>query len=433
MSPRSPRPGLSCVLVLLAVGAAHGQASQSASAPATQPTAAPRELSPVARQLVDGALAEVERGLRQRLAAPGRDDEVRLALGCTELLRSVERLGQALYSYGFISPNAADLLLGFGPRLGLPVPPNPKPREISYDELRGIAQRFSDDLAAVDATLGEIRDPGVKLPLPIGLVRLDLDGDGQASEAESLWRVYASVVGNWRLGEQDARRFVIVLDRADVEWLRGYGCLLRGIIECWLAYDTREQFERTAQLLFARPQSPYPFLRTERSDADSFWRSGFLDLIAMIHLTHWPVKEGQRLQRAHEHFKAMLAHSREMWAQVLSETDDDGEWIPSPRQHAAIPGIRVTQEMVDTWMAFLSEAEALLDGRKLVPFWRADPRGVNLRRVFFEPRTFDLVLWVQGSAAAPYLEEGEKTSPATWAQFQRAFGGEFFLFAVWFN
>jgi len=37
--------------------------------------------------------------------------------------------------------------------------------------------------------------------------------------------------------------------------------------------------------------------------------------------------------------------------------------------------------------------------------------GVNLRRVFTEPREFDLVLWVQGTAAVPYLEAGEVTTP----------------------
>jgi hypothetical protein len=34
-------------------------------------------------------------------------------------------------------------------------------------------------------------------------------------------------------------------------------------------------------------------------------------------------------------------------------------------------------------------------------------QGVNLRRVLLEPRDFDLVLWLQGSAAMPYLEPGE--------------------------
>ena len=76
----------------------------------------------------------------------------------------------------------------------------------------------------------------------------------------------------------------------------------------------------------------------------------------------------------------------------------------------------------------------LLAGRKLVPFWRdAGGRGVNLRRVFTEPREFDLVLWVQGTAAVPYLEAGEVSTPEVWTRLKRIFRGEFLGFAIWFN
>lgn len=63
---------------------------------------------------------------------------------------------------------------------------------------------------------------------------------------------------------------------------------------------------------------------------------------------------------------------------------------------------------------------------------RHDPR-VNFKRVFTEPRTFELVLWVQGSAAAPYLKQGEATDPAYWRQIRRGFRGNFFCFAIWIN
>ena len=82
----------------------------------------------------------------------------------------------------------------------------------------------------------------------------------------------------------------------------------------------------------------------------------------------------------------------------------------------------------------IREAQPAGAGEKLIPFWRSgDDRGVNLRRVFTEPRMFDLVLWVQGTAAAPYLEKGPKTQPDTWRRFQNIFRGEFIGFALWFN
>ena len=60
-------------------------------------------------------------------------------------------------------------------------------------------------------------------------------------------------------------------------------------------------------------------------------------------------------------------------------------------------------------------------------------RGINFRRIFTEPREFDLVLWAQGTAAAPYLEEGELTPPETWQRINRIFRGEFIGFVIWFN
>ncbi len=72
--------------------------------------------------------------------------------------------------------------------------------------------------------------------------------------------------------------------------------------------------------------------------------------------------------------------------------------------------------MTGGWQEFLGEAERILAGKKLLPFWRGDAkRGINLRRVFTEPRTLDLVLWIQGTAALPYLEAGEISTPEVWA------------------
>ena len=91
--------------------------------------------------------------------------------------------------------------------------------------------------------------------------------------------------------------------------------------------------------------------------------------------------------------------------------------------------------MLKTWDDFLNEVDAILDGKKLLPFWRGtdETRGVNLHKVFHEPQDFDVILWVHGSAAVPYLEHGDVTKPETWNQYQRAFNGQFFSFAAWFN
>jgi hypothetical protein len=80
------------------------------------------------------------------------------------------------------------------------------------------------------------------------------------------------------------------------------------------------------------------------------------------------------------------------------------------------------------------EAAAILAGRRLVPHWRLAPgHGINLRRVFLEPRPFDVVGWAQGAAAVPYVDKGECSSFETWRRLQRVFRGNFIGFAIWFN
>jgi hypothetical protein len=155
------------------------------------------------------------------------------------------------------------------------------------------------------------------------------------------------------------------------------------------------------------------------------------DLVAFVHLTHWPVAEPERLRHALQDLEAMVRLSRESWKRILAETDDNNEWIPSPKQTAVLPGMRVTQERVDGWMQFLDEFEAVLKGTKLIPHWRFD-QGINLRR-FFLPREFDIVLLLQGSAAVPYLEDGELTTGETWRRIDNLFAGDFFRYFIWFN
>jgi hypothetical protein len=343
-------------------------------------------------------------------------------------VRAVEHLGQSLYRFGLRSEVGQRLNIPFA---RLPIPTNPKPEKITYADVRKIAQNFIDDLARAEATLAAIQDEQVKLPLRVGLVRLDLKGDGEASE--SLVTLAARILGGPANVFRD-QEVLVVFDRGDVAWMRGYCHLLMALAEIGLAYDGQELFDSTAHVFFARPKTPHKFLKTLKSEGGGgIWDLGgvdIVDVIAGIHLLRMPIKEKSRMKTALVHLEKVVALGKESWRFILAETDDDHEWIPNPKQKGAL-NIRVTQQMVDRWLDFLDESEALLAGKRLVPFWRgAEKRGVNLRRVFTEPRAFDVVLWVQGTAATPYLEEGELTKPAVWNGLMRVFQGDFFSFAV---
>ena len=214
-------------------------------------------------------------------------------------------------------------------------------------------------------------------------------------------------------------------------WLRGYTHLISAFLEFALAYDWRETYDAAAHLFFAgaRPSTALAAPANAMFGRDD----RIADVIALIHLIHWPVAEPQLLVVAREHLKSVITLSRESWKEILAETDDDREWILSPRQkNVAFSGPQVTQERVDGWLRALDAFEEVLDGRKLVPHWRF-ARGIDFNAIFASPRPFDLVLWITGHAAIPYLKEGPTMSREDWAQWERVFGGQFMLFAVWFN
>ncbi len=384
------------------------------------------------KYLTAGRLADGIRDLTAHLEQHPDDAQARFGLGVVQFLHGVEHLAQALYRHGLKS-HQNQFLLREVPFLRLPLPENPRPAAISDADFRGIFQRLLDDLAAAEATLARVPDGDVKLPLHFGLIRLDLNGDGKAEEGEELWRLYAAYNRAARIGPGDARDFYICFDAGDVHWLRGYCHLLMAFGEFVLAHDWHELLECTGHLFFAKVKTPHDFLATgpklfPEGDTD------IADLISLIHLVRMPVKEPKRMAAALHHLEAMIAQARVMWKLILAETDDDHEWIPNPKQSSVIANVRVTKEMVDGWLAFLDQAEELLQGKKLIPFWRGgEGVGVNLRRVFLEPRPFDLVLWVQGTAATPYLEKGPCVTKQDWDRLQRLFGGEFVTFAFWFN
>jgi hypothetical protein len=383
----------------------------------------------VEQYLISGRLADGDRALARQLTTHPDDAQAKFGRGVLQFVQAVEHLSQSLSRYGL-----RDHGNNLPPILRMPVPQNPKPEELTYEQSRQILATFVSDLARAEKTLAGVPSQAVKLPLHFGQFRLDLNGDEKVADEETLWRIFAGVQRGVQVPRDEAEKFVIAFDTADIAWLRGYCHLLMFVGEVVLAHDGRELFERTGHIFFARTKSPYPYLR-DGSRVFEFGEVDIVDLIALIHLLNLPVAEPDRMRAALSHLEQVIPLSRQNWKQIMEETDDDREWIPSPKQTGVLPGVRVTQEMTEGWQQFLDEAELILQGKKLIPFWRGDnhTQGVNVRRVFSEPRQFDLVLWVQGTAAKPYLEEGPLTVPDTWQRINQRFNGQFVGFAFWFN
>jgi hypothetical protein len=365
------------------------------------------------------------------LAATPTDGEARFALGAVQFLQAIENLGQAFHRYGLNNGESVAGLAGL-PLFRLPVPPNATPEKIDYDALRGVLGKFVDDLGKAEATLSGVNSTALDLPLNIGLIRFDLDGDGKGSEQEGLGSILAKLGGSEMSGIDAANPLLVDFDASDVPWLRAYCHLLMALAEFPLAHDWRAAFESTFQGLF--PRAELPLSRAESFPLPDEYRMypAVADLIAFIHLLHWPVAEPQRMRSVLAHLEAIPPLSRENWTRIQAETDDGNEWLPNPHQTGFLPGVTVTQGQIDGWMLLLDESEALLQGRKLLPHWRFD-KGINVRRMFLEPTTFDLVLLIQGSAAIPYLETGEMSTGVTWQRIGDLLGGNFIGYAIWFN
>lgn len=396
-----------------------------------------QEVLLVKAALTGESLAEGEKALAAHLAEHPESDHVRFALGLNQFFRSGEVLFSGLYRYGFLQEG---MVLGEMLPVDLEsIPRNPDPEEVTYEKLNALIQSWFESIARAEATLAAITDENVKLPLAIGQVRLDINGDGKGDRSEAIWALFNRFQGRFNPSEEGAAEFIIAFDRADVSWLRGYCNLLMALCEAVLAHDRRMLFDHCSHVAFARPKTPFAFLREEYDYREYEWME-VTDWIAFFHLMRFEVKEPERMLKAHSHLKAVIAMGKEMWTHINAETDNDREWVPSPIQTSVIPEARVTPEIRDTWLIFLDEADLVLDGKRLVRFWRMpqwDDRlegtGINLKRVFTEPKTFDLVLWIQGTAAAPYLETGTLTNPGLWERLQDAFNGRVFRWGFWFN
>ena len=171
-------PGRSCaaavlVSLTLLLGASPSRASPEA-ADATR------------QHLYAGTLAAGIAELERRVAAAPADKEARFGLGMLHFVRAVEHLGQGFYRHGLHQPHSVRL-----PLLRLPVPVNPDPEPLTYEEFRAIVQTFADDLAQAEATLGEVGGDDVALVVDLLHVRLDMRADGHPGEDETLAGILA--------------------------------------------------------------------------------------------------------------------------------------------------------------------------------------------------------------------------------------------------
>lgn len=381
------------------------------------------------KHLYAGSLSAGDAELAQIVAATPGDAEARFGLGLVRLVRALERLGQGLHRYGLHAPRSFSV-----PILRFPVPENPQPEMLSYAAFRSLLTDFEADLATAEASLAAVGEAPATLRIDLTKVTLDLTGTGRREGATSILALIEALPGVARPVEGTS--FMVKFNSGDAAWFAGYANALMAFDDFLLAYDFSTTFDVGFHLVFPRTTSPIAeALRRPVPEGrpPSFADPTLIaDTVEIIHSIDWPVAEPQRLGTVRERLKRVFAMSRLSWKLILAETGDEREWLPNPRQKDGVFGVTVSQAQIDAWLAALDEAEAILDGRRLVPHWRF-AKGVDARRFFEEPRRFALVSLIAGAGAVPLLTDGPITIPEHWAEINQVFNGNLFGYAFWFN
>ena len=365
-----------------------------------------------------GGLAAAE----ESLLARERTAESAYVLGAVQFLRAIETVMQVRYaSY------AGELAIIPGMRNRLP--PNP---DASFDPAF-----FEDAMSGALKHLGNAEqnlEPAIEDDFAVE-IRLqdfwfDINANGAREDWEGLLDLMDELNAPRRMAEFSG---VIRFDSADADWLMAYVHVVAGMAELSLSLDPtpaiRTVWEGRAALEKAGSLASTPF----------FEEDTFLETTVAILLTLRGEPDRSRTRAALAHFRSMIAHNRSFWEKVERETDNDREWLPNAQQTAAF-GVEVDAATIEAWKDVLSDIDSILTGESLVLYWRVTPRtaaitgvGLNIEKLFRDPGDMDVILWLQGTAAVPYLEEGVLADMAAWQQFMQMTSGDGLLFAIWIN
>jgi hypothetical protein len=360
------------------------------------------------------------------LAAPS--DEDRMALGMFHFLRGIERALQLRYEMN-VSPAYMDL-----PVMRLPIPENPNAEPFRAVAVQEFANGLIEEMAAANQALSLVPDTSTaKLEVQIADLWFDLNADGKRdAEADVAIPDFAwqMIRGGFDPIDQTGTLPVVKFDVADRSWLIAYTHFLSAFGEAILTYDPTTAIEEViaTQVKLAEINQGL-----EMTNAMDMQFGSFIDGFAVIQaaLDQEPSKE--HAAAAHAHLLAMVEANRVFWRLAAAETDNDAEWIPNGKQVAAM-GFTLPTDASTTWMSVLEDAEKALKGEVLIPYWRVGGgAGLNLQTMFLDPRPVDLMGWIQGRAAVPYLERGTRMSSENWWRFERMMGGDAMLFAFLLN
>jgi hypothetical protein len=249
---------------------------------------------------------------------------------------------------------------------------------INHEYMRTSLDKTVAALEAVDRDLAvAAADDGFALELCLACIEHDWNGNGRIDRSDRLlFQIEIDGRGN-ELPEDDPRRKpTFRFDVGDVHWARAMVSFQAAIIDALLAYRWNE-LDKLVALLHEAPQT--------------------------ITLR---VGDPARALAARAWILAGVDHADRARRAYLAETDDDREWVPSPRQKSHPLPLDVDDALYRTWADVVGDVRALvrgetgLDVAELAQLgdraWATPPRGyIDIGRMLSDPKdiVFDFAVF----------------------------------------
>ncbi len=394
---------------------------------AVPPGAARAEDMKLSTEIGQKGLSAVEARLSDLLEPTEAE---RFALGGVRFLRTVEAALQMQAREGLYDPTGMVPFLRFGDRAAVAADPS---RPLRPEAVRELFDGVVNGLNEARQPLGQLGATDFSVEINLQDLWFDVNEDGKRTPDEGLMQLFGPALMGWRWSERapDAPAPVVHFDAADAAWLTAYCHLLQGLGDIIIAYDPTEPI-RSVQDAKARMAALSSAPGSGDPQAYAYFATATDTAAIMIKaLDQDPDKT--RLHAARDHFLAMVADNRRFWDAVGRETDNDHEWLPNDRQTSAL-GLDLPPGTGAHWLKVLADMEAILKGERLIPYWRTGTGvGLNIANLFNDPRPVDLVDWIQGAGALPYLQQGTLADADAWAAFEDMTQGQAMLLTLYLN
>lgn len=357
-------------------------------------------------------------------ALPGPTADEAFALAGLRFLGGVERALQLRWQTG-VRADWSEL-----PILRLPIPENPAARPFAAADVTTLFTGIGADMQAARAALAQVQGE-VGLEIRISDLWFDINADGRRDEGEAVLAVAGmSLAGIAPWGMQVPPDPVIRFDSADAAWLGAYTHVLSALAETALAFDPEPVVGR---VLASAQAARALWGTTPPPNAMDMMFGRQVDRAAIVLLALQQKPDAARARAMHAHLLSMVTENRRFWALVEAETDNDREWVPNDRQQSGL-GLPMPPGTGARWQAVLADAEKILKGELLIPFWRfGGEAGIDINALLQDPPAVDIITMVQGEALLPYARRGPRATAQSWRDFADIVQGDAAMFAVFLN